>query len=153
MRENGIEVTSSRTPIVRAAWANMLLFIIFVYVTIVYEILSDIGVALVFKIPVVVIVCIAGLYLYSRSISRIYRTKEDGLVIVGPLGSSQIDLSQVERIRIHETPSSQTVSLLIKKKAVRFPSLYFLIAVQTNQGCFADTKAKLSLLLEEYTRN
>jgi hypothetical protein len=149
-REIRIDMTSSRTPLIRAGWGNILLFFAMIASYMSDGLLADLQAPFLYRALCTVIVWIAFLVLYLRCVSQVRIIEGGELIIENPLRRRRMDLARMERIRICTIPMSKTAGLWITARGKTLPAFYFFVAAYTNCGWFEETIDKLSGVLKNH---
>jgi hypothetical protein len=144
IQELRIDITSTRTPIIRAGIGNILLFFSIVASYMLDGMLTAIQASFMYRVLCIVITWIAFVTLYLRYVSQVHITEGGELVIENPLRSMRMDLGHIQRVRIYTIPTSQTAILWINRRDKALGTFYFFVAVHTNCGPFGQTIDKLS---------
>ena len=151
-KQEGLIVSGSDVPVLRAGWSNIILFVLLVWSVLINQVLKDIGIAPFVRGVVVLGLCLAGLKVYSHSVSRIFIKNGKTLVLIGPLAATEIDADDILETDVSGIPSSSTVLLKVKRRTSLLPTFYYFATFVTNYGGYDDTRAKLLSLLERLTR-
>lgn len=149
MEHEGIIISRSNVPIIRAGLSNIIFLLLLVTLVLVNQVLYDFDMRLFPRILILLGICLVILKAYNHSVSRLFIKDGKNLVLVGPFSESVFDSSTIEVASVYGIPSSMTIFIMIKKKTSALPRFYFFVAVSTNYGSYADTKTKLVSLLKE----
>jgi hypothetical protein len=147
-REIRIDITSTRTPIIRVGWGNMLLFHAIVASLMLHDLLTDIQASFLCRVLGTAVIGIAFLALYLRFVSQVRITEGGELTIETPIRRTRMDLARIERIRIYTVPTSKSAVLWIIRRDRTLPAFYTFVAFNTNCGSFGETIDKLSRVLK-----
>jgi hypothetical protein len=149
--QEGLIVSRSDTPVVRAGWlANIMMpFLIAVWSVLINQVLKDLGIAPFIRGAVVLGVCLVGARLYSRVVCRIFIKNGKTLVVLGPFAATEINADDILKTDVCALTSCGWIILEVKRKSSRLPAFYHIfVAPVTNYGGCADTAAKLRVLLK-----
>jgi hypothetical protein len=140
----------SRVPIIRSGYANLIFFLSFIALLLVNYIPTEYELPLLFKVLISIFICIVTLKAYACSVSRIFLTNENELVIEGPVSESTFNTSLIEKAEVYGIPSSMAIFFILKFNNLRFPKFFFFVAVSTNCGSYSATKECLTELLTSF---
>ncbi|MFH1673858.1 MAG: hypothetical protein ABIF87_10610 [Pseudomonadota bacterium] len=149
MKREGLIVSSSNVPVIRAGYSNIILLLLLVMLVLINQVLNDFGMALFPRGLILLGLCLVILKVYTHSVSRIFINDGKTLVLVGPFSESKINAGEIVETKVYGIPSSMTIFLKIKRKASTLPVFYFFVAASTSYGTYANTKTKLLSLLGE----
>lgn len=148
-QQEGLIVSGSTNPLVRAGYANLIFFLLFVFSLLINEALGGLGATASLRGLVILALCLVGLRAYSHAAARIAVKNGDTLVVVGPFGETQIRAADIVEAEVWGYPLCMMTVVKIRRKTARFPSYYHFTAVATNWGAQAETQTRLRALLAQ----
>ena len=149
IENEGIIISNSNLPIIRAGFANIILLLLFIALILVNQMLNSFNVPLFFRALILLGVFLVMLKIYNHSVSRLFFKDGKSIVLVGPFCETVFDSSEIKATQVYGIPTSMTIFIMIKKTTSFVPKFYFFVALSTNHGSYTDTKTKLISLLKE----
>ena len=147
-KHEGLIVSGNTTPVIRAGYSNGMFLLLPVWSVLINEVLKEFGIAPFIRGVVLLGFCLAGLKVYSHSLSRIFIKNGKTLVLVGAFTETEIDADDILETKVYALLSCMQIFLKVKRKTSSLPAFYHFIAPVTNYGGCADTRTKLLLLLK-----
>lgn len=135
-------VNESKTPVLRAGYANLLFVLAPIFALLLDKVLSEKGLVDIYRAGVLVFIPIVFLGMYSVAVSRI-NLAQSGLCFVCSFKTVRIPLQRIQDVSLFEIPSCLTACLRVKEKGRIFPHFFYFIAVSTNLGPFSETVRQL----------
>ena len=140
MPRSALIITHTDIPLIRAGMANLLIFILVIWIKIGVELIRE------FEVPyfgsLLLLLTVAYfLRQYFSTVSKIL-FYEGRLSIVGTINTKSFDVNKIEKIKIAASPSSYNAFISIKVKLKnRFLPMYFNFVVikNTSFGKFEKT--------------
>lgn len=144
-----IIITKSELPILRGGFANCLFFIIFVWVMIGIELIKEFNVPIIGSI-LLFLVLVYFIRNYLSFSSKIFFSKRR-IKVIKSIGTINIDVASIERIKISGSSMNESIFLKLKLKQRYWPiSLSIIPFDETNIGNYRDTLEYLEAVLKKY---
>ncbi len=137
MKEN-IQVSNSQVRFIRVSYANILMFISFICLVLVNQVMIDFGVQSFVRIISLIALTLFWVKLYLSCIGSIQFDKEK-IIYTNAIRKKSIPLSSIVNIHLYTVPSSVTIVLQIKSINKLLPKMLILTSPSTNVGNFKDT--------------
>lgn len=145
-QQKEIIVSTSNIPIIRAGYANSIIFIAYSWSALIWQFMTYIGTLYIAKWFALIIGFYLFIFIYNRALSKII-INENYLVMEHPLSRSNICWNVVREVKVLDFPPSLTVILRIKYVNRSLPKFYYFVSPSTSAGSYNDTLDTLSLLL------
>jgi len=146
-KDKELKISGSTVPIIRAGFANIIFIVLFSFLVLLNQLLSDLSLSTLPRAILVILIIALAIKIYLHSVSRFYIREDGSFVIVGPLFEKRIHLLNVAKTKIYGMPTSMTIVLMIKTKNSLLPSFFFFVAISNFLGPFNETKEKLASIL------
>jgi hypothetical protein len=148
-QDEGLIISGNTTPLIRVGYSNIIFFLLPVWSILINQALRDLGAAPLIRGTVLLALCVAALKVYSHAVSRIAIRDGRTLVLVGPFAETEIDAADILKADVFGFSSCMTIVLEIRRKTASLPMYYYFVAVVTNYGAHAETRAELLSLLRQ----